>query len=100
MGFTVDHENLYTGGWTSEFRRVTFVDGEFDPWIGATLNSPSRPGGPVNYSDEIPVWVIKNGNHVADLVVDELDLHEVGTVEKVYEKHGEWLGEWMAEKRP
>ncbi|KAJ2896682.1 serine carboxypeptidase S28-domain-containing protein [Zalerion maritima] len=98
-GFTVEHENMFTGGWNASYSHVTFVDGEFDPWIGATLNSPQRPGGPLASTDEIPIWVIKGGNHVDDLVVEELDRGEVKVVEEVYDVHGKWLEDWESRRK-
>ena len=104
MGFTVEHENLYTGGWNSTFERVTFVDGELDPWLGATVNSPNHPGGPLakrnggrdggGKGDQARAWVIPGGNHVGDLVLDEGA--EMAVLQRVFDVHGDWLADWTA----
>jgi hypothetical protein len=95
MGFTVQHENAYTGGWNATFERVLFCDGEFDPWRSATLSSRFRPGGPRTVSDDdgTPVFVMKGGVHTPDMVIkDEEDWVEVAVEEvKIMKK---WLGEW------
>lgn len=97
-GWTSEHLNVYTGGWDASFERVLFVNGEFDPWIEATVSSTHRPGGPVESSDQIPIYIIKNGNHVPDLILDDVP-EETSVLEQELATMKKWLDEWTPPKK-
>ncbi|KAH8884831.1 hypothetical protein GQ53DRAFT_797563 [Thozetella sp. PMI_491] len=94
-GFTVDHLNMYTGGWDADFERVMFVNGEFDPWLAATVSSTQRPGGPRQATKDMPIYTVKGGNHVPDFFIDDdpavanVTTQQIATMKR-------WLSEWKA----
>ncbi|KAK1771687.1 serine carboxypeptidase S28-domain-containing protein [Phialemonium atrogriseum] len=97
-GFTPAHLNLYTGGgWDADFRRVLFVNGEFDPWIEATVSARRRPGGPRNSTGDgdAPVLVIRNGMHAPELVINDVP-EELSVLPDQIAVMERWLGEWVA----
>lgn len=94
-GWTADHLNLYTGGWDADFTRVMFVNGEFDPWIEATVGSRHRPGGPRVTSEQTPIFTIKNGNHVPELILDDVP-EETSVLPYQLAVMKKWLDEWKA----
>jgi hypothetical protein len=96
-GWTAEHLNMYTGGWNADFERVMFVQGEFDPWIEATVSSTHRPGGPLASSDKTPIYVVKNGNHVPDLILDDIP-EENSVLEQELATMKKWLSEWTPPK--
>lgn len=97
-GFTTEHLNMYTKGWDADFERVMFVNGEFDPWIEATVSSVHRPGGPRKSTAKSPIFTIRNGNHVPDMVLDEIP-EEEEVLPKMIEIMRGWLDEWTPPKK-
>ncbi|KID93589.1 Peptidase S28, partial [Metarhizium majus ARSEF 297] len=70
-GRTVDQVNLKTGGWNHvNTTRLMWVNGEYDPYIPATVSSKSRPGGPLKSTKRAPVWVIPKAAHCNDQNVE------------------------------
>ncbi|KAK3362456.1 peptidase S28 [Lasiosphaeria hispida] len=65
-GKTADTLNKKTGGWNRNTTRVVWTNGEFDPWRATTMSSEIRPGGPLQSTDEHPVFLIKNAQHADD----------------------------------
>ena len=60
--------NRRTGGWNAlNTTRAMHTNGGLDPWRDATLSSQSRPGGPFEGSEKLPVRVVKGGVHCSDL---------------------------------
>lgn len=97
-GWTAEHLNMYTGGWDATFdNRVMFLNGEFDPWIEATLSSRHRPGGPRNSTETTPIYIINKGNHVADLILDDVP-EENSVLDEELKTMKKWLGKWVAPK--
>lgn len=94
-GWTTKHLNRYTGGWDAKFERVMFVNGEFDPWIEATVGSHHRPGGPRVTSEQTPIFVIENGNHVPELIINDVP-EEVSVLPQQVAIMKKWLSEWKA----
>ncbi|KAK3936273.1 peptidase S28 [Diplogelasinospora grovesii] len=90
-GFTTEHLNYYTGGWDADFERVLFVNGEFDPWYPATVQSSYRNGGPRQSTDKMPIVEIPGGNHCPDLVISS---QNEKYVQQELEIMGKWLSEW------
>jgi hypothetical protein len=97
-GFTAEHLNMYTGGWDADFERVMFINGEFDPWIEATVSATHRPGGPLNSTDKTPIYTIKNGNHVPDMILDDVP-EETSVLPKMLDTMRAWLDEWTPPKK-
>lgn len=92
-GWTEEHLNTYTKGWDAPYKRVFFVNGEFDPWRSATVSSDYRPEGACNSTDA-PVYVVQGGVHVPELLIDEGDPYTWPVVEAAIKQMGIWLGEW------
>ena len=71
---STDAVNAFTGGWATkrlsghgapqsprsaqQQPRIVFVNGEFDPWLPATVSANERPGGPLADTETQPVFVI------------------------------------------
>lgn len=69
QGKDVDDVNAYTGGWFhTNTTRLIWTNGQFDPWLDATVSSSFRPGGPFEGTPEAPVQVIPKGIHCSDLL--------------------------------
>ena len=69
-GDTEQKLNAWTGGWTkANTTRVTWVNGQWDPWRDATVSSTSRPGGELQSTVEAPVAVIPGGIHCSDIIM-------------------------------
>ncbi|KAI1399038.1 peptidase S28, partial [Hypoxylon fuscum] len=67
-GKSAEDVNKYTGGWfETNTTRLLMTNGEWDPWLYATLSSPSRPGGPLESTAALPVRVVEKGTHCSDL---------------------------------
>jgi hypothetical protein len=49
--------------------RLTWTNGEFDPWLPASVSSEFRPGGPLASTAQHPVNVIPKGIHCYDLIL-------------------------------
>ncbi|KAK6066992.1 serine carboxypeptidase S28 [Seiridium cupressi] len=97
-GWTEEHLNMWTKGWDAPYKRVFFVNGEFDPWRSATLSSDYRPDGPANTTDA-PVYIVKGGVHTPELFVDEEDPYTWPVVEAAIKQMGAWLDEWEKPKK-
>ncbi|KAF4126088.1 Serine carboxypeptidase S28 [Geosmithia morbida] len=66
-GKTVEDVNSWTGGWSVEnTTRLLYANGQFDPWRDATVSSKDRPGGPLESTPELPVFVLPGGTHCSD----------------------------------
>ncbi|KAK7937999.1 serine-type peptidase [Apiospora aurea] len=68
-GKTIEMLNNRTDGWFhTDTKRLMYANGQYDPWLDVTVSSNiSRPGGPVQSTKELPIWVIPGGNHCSDL---------------------------------
>ena|ERR1700761_3394238 len=95
-GFTTDHLNLYTGGWNGKFDHVMFVGGSLDPWLAATVSSKYRDGGPLASTDNVPVFLIENGNHVPDLILEDVVDGGMAVVQKELAVMQGWMDEWAS----
>lgn len=59
--------NSYTGGWdATNTTRLLWINGELDPWRGATVSSQSRPGGPLKSTKQAPVFMLPGASHCND----------------------------------
>lgn len=99
-GKTYHTHNKKTGGWRNvNSTRLVWVNGENDPWRPATVSSEYRPGGPLQSTDKVPVYVIKDGGHCNDYrtkdepteqgrpVYDAIRQHFRTWVAEFYEEH-------------
>ncbi|KAK4459815.1 putative serine protease EDA2 [Cladorrhinum samala] len=66
-GRTAEALNAMTDGWFVNTTRLLWVNGEFDPWRSASVSSEFRPGGPLQSTDDTPVYLIKGARHCNDL---------------------------------
>lgn len=70
-GRTVDDVNAWTSGWDIDnSTRLTWTNGEFDPWRSSGVSSESRPGGPKKSTEQAPVNVIPDGVHCYDMLAE------------------------------
>ncbi|OLN88192.1 putative extracellular serine carboxypeptidase 1 [Colletotrichum chlorophyti] len=92
-GFTADFFNEWTGGWNATFENVLFADGEFDPWISATMSSEYRPGGPAESTEQTPRFVVKGGGHIPDFLLNGRDDNEE-VINQEVEVIGKWIRNW------
>lgn len=91
-----------TGGWTeTNTTRLMWSNGEHDPWRGATVSSPWRPGGMLASTPEAPVHLIPGAAHCTDLAYGNTEVNadskrvwdeQVAQMEK-------WVGEFYTEKK-
>jgi len=77
-GLSEKDVNAWTGGWTKNTTRVTWVNGEFDPWRDATVSSTSRPGGELLSTAQAPVAVIPGGVHCSDIIMKNAAIDPAG----------------------
>ncbi|KAM3437764.1 hypothetical protein MY4824_003598 [Beauveria thailandica] len=69
--------NRLTGGWdNNNATRLIWVNAEFDPWLYATVSSPDRPGGPLQSTENAPVFMLRGTSHCNDYVVKNADFNE------------------------
>ncbi|TLS22750.1 uncharacterized protein PpBr36_06479 [Pyricularia pennisetigena] len=96
LGKDVTDVNKFTGGWDhTNTTRVLWVNGQFDPWLHATVSAPSRPGGPLQSTEKAPVLVIPGGVHCGDMLMSNGDANE-GT-RKVHSQAREIIKKWVSE---
>ncbi|TQS33076.1 hypothetical protein Golomagni_06593 [Golovinomyces magnicellulatus] len=68
-GRTTDDIVKLTGGWDFvNTTRLLYTNGEYDPWLMETVSSPYRPGGPLESTNQVPIFVIPKAAHCSDLV--------------------------------
>lgn len=93
--------NRWTGGWSvTNTTRLMHTNGEADPWRDATLSSKFRPGGPVKSTEQLPIRLVKGGQHCSDLYGQNWDVNDdlKKLVEDVLENMKKWVGEFYEEK--
>ncbi|KAK4231649.1 hypothetical protein QBC38DRAFT_200927 [Podospora fimiseda] len=93
--------NKWTGGWdVTNTTRAMHTNGERDPWRDATLSSIFRPGGPLKSTEQLPVRVLKGGQHCSDLYGQNWDVNEDAKklAEDVLVNMKQWIGEFYEEK--
>lgn len=103
-GEDVDDVNAWTGGWDAydddKTKRIMFANGQWDPWRDATVSSITRPGGPLEGTEERPNWLIEGGIHCSDLSVrNGVASEAVGKVQAdEVEVMTRWVNEFYEEK--
>ncbi|KAI9155704.1 putative extracellular serine carboxypeptidase [Paramyrothecium foliicola] len=77
-GLNVTEVNASLGGWeaTVGLERIVYVNGEYDPWLGATVASPNFPGGPFQSTDRAPHYIIPQGMHCSDMQASNAAVNE------------------------
>lgn len=72
QGKNVTTTNTYTKGWdiAGTTTRLIFTNGQYDPWLDATVSSEFKPGGPYNGTDDAPVLMIPGGIHCSDMIAE------------------------------
>ena len=93
--------NKYTGGWdNTNSTRLLYANGQLDPWRDSTVSSKFRPGGPLESTSELPVFLIPGGTHCSDFYGQNWDVNpelkeivdsEISTLKT-------WLGEFHGQK--
>ncbi len=65
--------NAWTGGWSvTNTTRLMYVNGQYDPWRDSTVSSINRPGGPLQSTSEVPVYVVPGRLPLLGLLPAEL----------------------------
>lgn len=96
LGRDEDTVNRLTGGWDyTNTTRLIWVNGEFDPWLYATVSSPDRPGGPLESTDDAPVYMLPGASHCADYVTANYDVNEDARI--MFDGVAENMKKWAAE---
>lgn len=78
-GRNVTEVNDFTGGWESALagtERIVYVNGEYDPWLGATPAAPGFPGGPLESTERAPHYIIPEGMHCSDFFAANAAVNE------------------------
>lgn len=88
--------NKYTKGWAlNETTRLTWTNGQHDPWRTSGVSSEFRPGGALNGTSKAPVNVIPDGFHCSDLILKNGVVNE--GVQAVIDREVKQIVEWVAE---
>ncbi|KAJ5732680.1 Peptidase S28 [Penicillium malachiteum] len=95
-GKTAADVNSWTKGWDlTGTTRLTWTNGQYDPWREAGVSSDYRPGGPLKSTTSAPVNVIPGGFHCSDLILDNAEVN--AGVQKVVETEVAQIKAWVAE---
>lgn len=63
--------NRLTTGWeNTNATRLVWVNANLDPWLYATVSSPDRPGGPLQSTEDAPVYMLRGAAHCNDYLTD------------------------------
>jgi hypothetical protein len=72
----VNTVNEWSEGWQLDnTTRLTWTNGQFDPWSTASMSSEFRPGGKLESTAEHPVNVIPAGVHCYDLILENAEVN-------------------------
>ncbi|KAK8147385.1 hypothetical protein G3M48_001745 [Beauveria asiatica] len=95
-GRTYHTVNKHTGGWRNvNTSRLFWVNGEFDPWRGATVSAYRRPGGELQSTADAPVYVIPGAGHCNDYFSANGDTPEgKDTFVALRDTFRKWVGEF------
>lgn len=71
---TAADANARLGGWdaaasNTTTRRFLWVNGEYDPWLGVSVSSDFRPGGPLASAPGRLVLLIEGSLHGSDMIM-------------------------------
>ncbi|KAJ5107885.1 Peptidase S28 [Penicillium angulare] len=88
--------NKWTKGWDlTDTTRLTWTNGQFDPWRESTVSSEYRPGGPLSSRPSAPVNIIPGGFHCSDLLLKNADVN--AGVKKVVNTEVAQIKAWVAD---
>lgn len=95
-GKTEADVNAYTGGWSvTNTTRLMYANGQFDPWLDATVSSRFRPGGPLKSTPELPVTVVPGGVHCPDYYGSNWAVND--EVKKIAYDEADLMKKWVDE---
>ncbi|KAJ5826037.1 hypothetical protein N7474_003175 [Penicillium riverlandense] len=95
-GKTAAQVNSWTKGWDlTDTTRLTWTNGQYDPWREAGVSSGFRPGGPLQSRPSAPVHVIPDGIHCSDLILENGAVN--AGVQAVIDAEVAQIKEWVAE---
>ncbi|OAR01670.1 hypothetical protein LLEC1_03981 [Akanthomyces lecanii] len=77
MGRNEHAVNRLTSGWRNHnATRLVWVNADLDPWLYATVSSPDRPGGPLQSTEDAPVYMLRGGSHCNDFPTQNAAVNE------------------------
>lgn len=94
--------NALTGGWSvTNTTRLLYVNGELDVWRAPTVSSEQRPGGPLQSTEQLPVFLIEGGTHCSDLLGDNWRVNPAlqAIVDEETAIITKWVGEFYEQKK-
>ncbi|KAJ5570136.1 uncharacterized protein N7459_009566 [Penicillium hispanicum] len=95
-GKTADKVNAWTKGWDlTNTTRLTWTNGQHDPWRETGVSSTVRPGGPLESRASAPVHIIPDGIHCSDLLLKNGAVNE--GVQKVIDAEVAQIKAWVDE---
>jgi hypothetical protein len=100
-GRTTEEIVQLTGGWDfTNTTRLLYVNGEYDPWLMETVSSPFRPGGPLESTPEVPVFVVPKAAHCPDMVMANIHANEAlsDIHDQTFKIMSNWIAEFYTEK--
>ncbi|KAF3916893.1 hypothetical protein ABW21_db0200779 [Orbilia brochopaga] len=89
--------NDWTGGWfINDTQRLLYVNGQYDPWRDAGVSSKYRPGGPLESTEQTPIFVVPGGYHCSDLVTANgaANAGVKATIDAAVSQIVTWVGEF------
>lgn len=95
-GKSVTDVNAFTGGWNIQnTTRLTWTNGEFDPWRTSGISSGFRPGGAQVSTVEAPIHIVPDGVHCYDLLAENGQVN--AGVQAVIDAETAQIKAWVAE---
>lgn len=97
LGRDEDTVNRLTGGWegVANLTRIAWVNADFDPWLYATVSSPDRPGGPLQSTENAPVYWLRGTAHCNDYYTKNYHANE--DARKMFDGVASNMKKWVAE---
>jgi hypothetical protein len=84
-----------------ELSHIDTPPSEFDPWRATSMSSEVRPGGPLQSSDNVATFLIKNAEHADDAFtargLANLGMKVNPEVVKVQEQSIELMKKWVSQ---
>ncbi|KAJ5899127.1 Peptidase S28 [Penicillium taxi] len=95
-GKTASEVNAWTKGWSlTNTTRLTWTNGQFDPWRTSGVSSGFRSGGALQSKPSAPVHVIPGAFHCSDLILKNGQANE--GAQKVIDAEVAQIKTWVAE---